>query len=84
MGNMLSDHQDTEHFSYQRSWDEIEVMLSKAEQVENMWQIKLLKYKSEDNRKRCIECIRNIKALEGVIKTLRWTLGDKNINHPLN
>ena len=26
---------------------------------------------------------RNYKALQGVVKTLRWTLGDKNIPHPM-
>ncbi len=26
---------------------------------------------------------RNKKALEGVVKTLRWVLGDKNVMHPL-
>ena len=25
----------------------------------------------------------NFKALEGVVKTLRWVLGDKDIDHPL-
>jgi hypothetical protein len=30
------------------------------------------------------DAARNKKALEGVIKTLRWTLGDKNIKNPLN
>jgi len=29
------------------------------------------------------DAARNKKALEGVIKTLRWTLGDKNVPHPL-
>jgi len=27
--------------------------------------------------------MRNYKALEGVVKALRWTLGDKHIDHPL-
>ena len=29
------------------------------------------------------EAARNKKALEGVIKTLRWTLGDIDVSHPL-
>jgi hypothetical protein len=29
------------------------------------------------------EAARNKKALEGVVKTLRWVLGDKNVDHPL-
>ena len=27
--------------------------------------------------------MRNYKALEGVVKSLRWALGDKDIEHPL-
>ena len=27
---------------------------------------------------------RNFKALQGVVKTLRWTLGDKDVKHPLD
>ena len=27
--------------------------------------------------------MRNYKALEGVVKALRWTLWDKDIEHPL-
>jgi len=30
------------------------------------------------------EAARNKKALEGVIKTLKWTLGEKGIKDPLN
>jgi len=28
--------------------------------------------------------MRNYKALEGVVKALRWVLGDLNIQHPLD
>ena len=31
----MSDHQDSEHFSYTRSWDDIENMLYEAEKQEN-------------------------------------------------
>jgi len=81
---MLSDHQDSDNFSYQRNWDEIETMLNRAESVRNHWEIKLHESKVKKNRKQGIKCARNMKALEGVIKTLRWCLGDKNIDHPLN
>ena len=30
------------------------------------------------------EAARNKKALEGVVKSLRWCLGDKDVEHPLN
>jgi len=81
---MLSDHQDSEHFSYGRTWDELEAMLDKAESVRNIWETKLYESKSANDKKRVIKCARNMKALEGVIKTLRWCLGDKNVEHPLN
>lgn len=80
---MLSDHQDSEHFSYERDWQEIEDMLYKAENKLNNWVMKYHQAKSVDNRKRMKDAARNKKALEGVIKTLRWVLGDKNVDHPL-
>lgn len=84
MGTMLSDHQDSEHFSYERTWDEIELMLNKAERLKNNWDMKFIQAKQQQNKKKMIECLRNMKALEGVIKTLRWALGDKSIPHPLS
>lgn len=83
MGNLLSDHQESEHFTYERTWGEIEDMLGKAERLKNAWESKYYEYKESGKKKKCVECLRNMKALEGVIKTLRWTLGDKNIPHPL-
>lgn len=79
----LSDHQDSDLFSYERTWDEIETMLAKAEQKRNQWLIIYERAKAKGNRKEMLISARNSKALEGVIKTLRWTLGDKNIEHPL-
>jgi len=84
MPKILSDHQDSNYFTYSRNWIDIESMLDKAERLQNIWVIKLEKYKSKKNKQQMIKCVRNIKALEGVIKTLRWTLGDKDIPHPLN
>lgn len=79
----LSDHQDSDLFSYERTWDEIETMLAKAETKRNQWLIIYERAKANGNRKQMLISARNSKALEGVIKTLRWTLGDKNIEHPL-
>jgi len=84
MGNLMSDHQDSTHYTYNRSWDEIEKMLSKAEMVRNNWELQFINSRKGNNKKKSIECARNMKALEGVIKTLKWTLGDKDITHPLN
>ena len=77
----MSDHQDSDVFSYERSWAEIELMLDKAERKKNHHQLKLTVCKPKS--KEWVEHARNFKALEGVVKTLRWALGDKNILHPL-
>ena len=77
----LSDHQDSEAFSYTRSWEEIETMLDKAERKLNFHLLQINQYKPKS--KKWVEHARNYKALEGVVKTLRWTLGDKNVTHPL-
>ena len=81
----LSDHQDSEHFTYDRSWDDIELMLDRAERKQNEWVNTFFVAKSQDPPRRDImaDAARNKKALEGVIKTLRWVLGDKNVPHPL-
>ena len=78
---MLSDHQDTNLFSYNRTWEEIETMLDKAERKKNFHEVKM----NEEgiHRKQRMFHARNFKALQGVIKTLRWVLGDKKISHPL-
>ncbi len=78
----LSDHQDSDSFSYERTWDEIEVMLDKAERKLNFHRLQMEQYAVKS--KRWVEHARNFKALQGVVKTLRWTLGDKNITHPLD
>ena len=77
----LSDHQDSEAFSYTRSWEEIETMLDKAERKLNFHLLQINQYKPKS--KKWVEHARNYKALEGVVKTLRWTLGDKNVAHSL-
>ena len=70
----------TRHFTYERTWDEIEEMLDRAERKQNMHFMKMQKKISKQER---IAHMRNYKALEGVIKALRWVLGDKDIEHPL-
>lgn len=78
---MLSDHQDTEHFIYERSWEEIKDMLDKAERKKNRH---FISFQDESLSKRArVYHMRNYKALEGVIKALRWTLGDIEVKHPL-
>lgn len=79
----MSDHQDSEHFSYEREWEEIEDMLYRAESKLNNWVMRYHQAVSVNNRQVMKDAARNKKALEGVIKTLRWVLGDKNVSHPL-
>tara|TARA_B100000401_G_scaffold241152_1_gene163543 strand:- start:305 stop:550 length:246 start_codon:yes stop_codon:yes gene_type:complete len=78
----LSDHQDSDVFSYERTWEDIEDMLDKAERTLNFHRMQMLNYPAKS--KKWFEHARNFKALQGVVKTLRWTLGDKNIPHPLD
>ena len=82
--NPMSDHQDTDHFSYDKDWDEIETMLDRAERKLNAWVSVYYEAQTRNNKKVMRDAARNKKALEGVIKGLRWVLGDKNIKDPLN
>tara|TARA_R110000751_G_scaffold286675_4_gene391239 strand:- start:1941 stop:2171 length:231 start_codon:yes stop_codon:yes gene_type:complete len=75
----MNDHQDSEHFTYERTWAEIHEMLDKAERKQNKHYLKM-KAGSKAER---VHHMRNYKALEGVVKALRWTLGDMSIIHPL-
>ena len=68
------------HFTYDRNWEEIETMLDKAERKQNFHSIKMSENLPKKER---IIHMRQFKALEGVIKSLRWVLGDLHIEHPL-
>jgi hypothetical protein len=69
-----------EQYAYNRTWTEIEDMLDRAERKQNLHYSKMQKTR---NKKKRIEHMRNYKALEGVIKSLRWVLGDVRVEHPL-
>ncbi|MAS62307.1 MAG: hypothetical protein CMA34_01315 [Euryarchaeota archaeon] len=71
-----------QHYTYARTWEDIEIMLDKAERKLNFHKSKMSQIKIKS--KSWIMHARNYKALEGVIKTLKWTLGDRNIQDPLN
>ena len=83
----MSDHQDSEHFTGLRTENEIELMLDRAERKQNQMLVNLSmirNYKAlPDIRKTRMHYMRNYKALEGVVKALRWVLGDKDIDRPL-
>lgn len=69
-----------EQYAYNRTWTEIEDMLDRAERKQNLHYSKMQKTR---NKKKRIEHMRNYKALEGVVKSLRWVLGDVRVEHPL-
>ena len=71
-----------QEYTYARTWEDIENMLDKAERKLNFHKSKMSQIKIKS--KSWIIHARNFKALEGVIKTLKWTLGDREIKHPLN
>lgn len=75
----MSDHQDSESFMGVRDEKVIIAMLDRAERKLNMHFTRMQIGKKKER----IFHMRNYKALEGVVKTLRWTLGDKYIDHPL-
>ena len=71
-------------YSYDRSWDEIEHMLNEAIRVQNGWVDRFFEAKKIGDKAIMKEAARNKKALEGVIKTLKWTLGEEGVEHPLH
>ena len=64
-----------QQFAYSRSWEDIENMLHLAEQEQNKHYTLMHKGKRKDR----IYHMRNYKALEGVVASLRWVLGDVRI-----
>ena len=66
-------------YTYERTWKEIHDMLDKAERKQNSHYTEMQKGGKTER----LYHMRNYKALEGVIKALKWTLGDKDIEHPL-
>jgi hypothetical protein len=80
MKNDMSDQQDSEHFTYDKSWGEIEQMLFEAELQMNKHNTDALAAVKNKDR---IFHVRNYTALRGVVKTLRWVLGDMKVKDPL-
>ena len=70
--------------SYDRTWEEIEEMLARATEKMNQWKEWYDSCKDQDDKEGMKEAARNHKALQGVVKTLKWTLGEEVINDPLN
>tara|TARA_R110001592_G_scaffold143591_1_gene366454 strand:+ start:381 stop:629 length:249 start_codon:yes stop_codon:yes gene_type:complete len=70
------------HFTYERNWEQIENMLDKAERKQNLHSVQMSDERNLTKKQR-IYHMRQFKALEGVIKSLRWVLGDRDVEHPL-
>lgn len=82
-GNMSVDN-DGPVRSYNRSWEEIEEMLDKAIARREQWKKWFEQCRGDGDREGMKEAARNHKALDGVIKTFRWTLGEEGVEHPLD
>ena len=80
----MSDSSATPHRSYDRTWDEIEQMLERAEVKRKKWKDGFRECRKNGDREGMKEAARNHKALDGVIKTLKWTLGEEGISDPLD
>ena len=59
-------------------------MLSEAERVQQGWIQTFHGARDLNDRESMKEAARNKKALEGVVKTLRWVLGEEGVEHPLH
>ena len=69
--------------TYDRTWEEIEAMLGRAERKMTEWKGWFEECRQRGDREGMNDAVRNYKALEGVIKTLKWTLGDLSVDTPL-
>tara|TARA_Y100000361_G_C11154066_1_gene343011 strand:+ start:2231 stop:2479 length:249 start_codon:yes stop_codon:yes gene_type:complete len=79
----MSDHQDSEHFAGLRDEDEVLEMLDRAERKYNYHYTTYMSNGGRLDYGERMHHVKQIKALQGVIKTLRWCVGDKDIEHPL-
>ena len=70
--------------TYARTWEEIEEMLDRADERRMEWKAWFETCKENKDKKGMKQAARNHKALEGVIKTLRWTLGEVGVEDPLD
>tara|TARA_B100000941_G_scaffold153690_1_gene108965 strand:- start:2640 stop:2885 length:246 start_codon:yes stop_codon:yes gene_type:complete len=81
---MTSKSGATPNRSYDRSWQEIEDMLEQAIAKRKKWKMWFEESKKNGDREGMKDAARNHKALDGVVKTLQWTLGEEGVEHPLD
>ena len=74
----------TPYRTYERTWSEIEDMLAQATERMLQWKEWYETCKDEKDKPGMKEAARNHKALQGVVKTLKWTLGEEGIDDPLS
>jgi hypothetical protein len=58
-------------------------MLTDAQNERRQWQFRFDRARKISDRQTMKDAARNCKALEGVVKTLKWTLGEQGIDNPL-
>ena len=69
--------------TYDKTWEDIEAMLERAEKKRREWRSWYEMCKKDGDKEGMKEAARNYKALEGVVKTLEWVLGQEGIEDPL-
>ena len=82
-GNGTMSNKSAPKRSYDRTWEEIEDMLEIAEDRVNEWKDWFETCREEGDREGMKEAARNYKALQGVVKCLKWVLGEDGIRDPL-
>ena len=83
-GDSTMSNKSTPKRSYDRTWEEIEEMLARAEAKRSDWKVWFEECKRNEDRDGMKEAARNHKALDGVVKTLKWALGEEGISNPLD
>ena len=79
----MSTDSDKPHRSYSRTWEEIEKMLEEAEKRLVQWKEWYEQCRKTGDIDGMKESARTHKALQGVVKTLKWTLGEEGVGIPL-
>ena len=72
------------HRSYDRSWEEIEEMLELAQDRVFEWQEWFESCREKGDREGMKEAARKYKALQNVVKSLQWVLGEEGVENPVD
>ena len=72
------------HRSYARSWEEIEEMLEHAQDRGFEWQEWFESCREKGDREGMKEAARKYKALQNVVKSLQWGLGEEGVENPVD